>query len=123
MTKIIAHVLANVVALMAMPYFIAGIAVTGFYPALIAALIWGLISVTVRPILGLLTLPINLITLRALFVYPQRAVVLVPGVRLLQGFEVAGFVAGALGLGALGGRRVGTSTRFFRSWHLLMSLP
>ena len=62
MLKILVHILATAGALLLMPSFVQGIAVANFYTAAIVALIWGLISVTIRPILGLLTLPINLIT-------------------------------------------------------------
>lgn len=96
MLKIIVHIAANAAALMLMPNFIAGITVTGFYPALIAALIWGLISVTVRPILGLLTLPINLITF-GLFSFILNALLFWFVASFVQGFGVAGFVAALLG--------------------------
>jgi len=96
MTKILVHIGANAAALMAMPYVISGIVVTGFYPALIAALIWGLISVTVRPILGLLTLPINLITF-GLFSFVLNALLFWFVASFVQGFEVSGFVAALLG--------------------------
>lgn len=96
MLKIIVHIAANAAALMLMPNFIQGITVTGFYPALIAALIWGLISVTVRPILGLLTLPINLITF-GLFSFILNALLFWFVASFVQGFGVAGFVAALLG--------------------------
>jgi putative membrane protein len=96
MFKIIVHIAANAAALLLMPNFIAGITVTGFYAALIAALIWGLISVTVRPILGLLTLPINLITF-GLFSFILNALLFWFVASFVQGFGVAGFVAALLG--------------------------
>jgi putative membrane protein len=96
MLKILVHILATAAALLLMPNFIAGITVTGFYPALIAALIWGLISVTVRPILGLLTLPINLITF-GLFSFILNALLFWFVASFVQGFGVAGFVAALLG--------------------------
>jgi putative membrane protein len=96
MIKILVHILANAAALMLMPNFIPGITVTGFYPALIAALIWGLISVTVRPILGLLTLPINIITF-GLFSFILNALLFWFVASFVQGFGVAGFVAALLG--------------------------
>ncbi|MBP7061168.1 MAG: phage holin family protein, partial [Candidatus Moranbacteria bacterium] len=47
---------------LALPYIVPGITVQGFVTALILALVWGLIGVTVKPVLLLLTLPINLLT-------------------------------------------------------------
>ncbi len=96
MLKILVHIVANAAALLLMPNFISGIVVTGFYPALIAALVWGLISVTVRPILGLLTLPINLITF-GLFSFILNALLFWFVASFIQGFEVAGFIAALLG--------------------------
>ena len=73
-----------------------GIAVANFYTAAIVALIWGLISVTIRPILGLLTLPINLITF-GLFSFILNALLFWFVASFVQGFEVGGFVAALLG--------------------------
>jgi putative membrane protein len=100
LTKVLVHILANAGALLAMPYFISGISVSGFYIALVAALVWGLISVTVRPILGLLTLPINLITF-GLFSFILNALLFWFVASFVQGFEVAGFVAALLGSAVL----------------------
>lgn len=96
MMKIGAHILANAGALLLMPRFIDGIVVATFYTAAIVALIWGLISVTVRPILGLLTLPINIITF-GLFSFVLNALLFWFVASFVQGFEVAGFVAALLG--------------------------
>ncbi len=79
-----------------MPRFIQGIVVADFYTAAIVAVIWGLISITIRPILGLLTLPINLITF-GLFSFILNALLFWFVASFVQGFEVAGFVAALLG--------------------------
>lgn len=94
--KALAHILANAAALMVMPRFIPGLSVESFYVAAVVALIWGLLSVTVRPILGLLTLPINLITF-GLFSFILNALLFWFVASFVQGFGVAGFVAALLG--------------------------
>ena len=94
------HILANAAAILLMPRIIAGITVAGFYTAVIVALIWGLISVTVRPVLGLLTLPINLITF-GLFSFVLNALLFWFVASFVQGFGVAGFVAALLGSAVL----------------------
>lgn len=96
MLKILVHIAATAAALLIMPRFIEGIAVSGSYTAVIAALIWGLISITIRPILGLLTLPINLLTF-GLFSFVLNALLFWFVASFVQGFEVAGFVAALLG--------------------------
>lgn len=96
MLKILVHILATAGALLLMPRFIAGIAVADFYTAAIVALIWGVISVTIRPILGLLTLPINLITF-GLFSFILNALLFWFVASFVQGFEVSGFIAALLG--------------------------
>ena len=94
--KAFVHVLATAAALLLMPRFIPGLVVADFYTAAIVALIWGLLSVTVRPILGLLTLPINLLTF-GLFSFILNALLFWFVASFVQGFEVAGFIAALLG--------------------------
>jgi putative membrane protein len=55
--------LINALALAAVPYVVTSVVVTGFWSALIAALLLALVNVLLRPILILLTLPINILTL------------------------------------------------------------
>jgi putative membrane protein len=100
MLKILVHILATAGALLLMPRFIQGIAVADFYTAAIVALIWGVISVTIRPILGLLTLPINLITF-GLFSFILNALLFWFVASFVQGFEVSGFIAALLGSAVL----------------------
>ena len=56
-------VILPVLALMATAYFLPGVAVTGFTGALIAAFVLGIVNAILRPILILLTLPIQIVTL------------------------------------------------------------
>lgn len=89
--KILVHVLAAAAALVVMTRLIPGIAVDGWYSALVVALVWGLLGVTIRPLLGLLTLPINIITF-GLFSFVLNALLFWFVASIIQGFEVAGFV-------------------------------
>ena len=112
MLKILVHILATAGALLLMPSFVQGIAVANFYTAAIVALIWGLISVTIRPILGLLTLPINLITF-GLFSFILNALLFWAMELIVPGFDVAGFVPALLGSVVLS----------LVSWFLQKALP
>jgi putative membrane protein len=55
--------LLNAVALLIVAYIIPGVAVTSFTGALIAALVLGIVNAIIRPILILLTLPLEILTL------------------------------------------------------------
>jgi len=96
MFKPIIHVLAIAGTLLLVANYVPGIVVAGFYTALIAAIIWGLMGLTVRPILLILTLPINLITL-GLFSFVLNALLFWFLSSFIQGFAVAGFVPALIG--------------------------
>jgi len=77
-------------ALMAVSYFIPGITIAGFYSALIAALVLGLLNVLIRPLLMVLTLPINILTL-GLFTLVINALLFWLVSSVVKGFNVNGF--------------------------------
>ncbi len=91
MLKILLHILVIAGTLLLLPRFIPGITVEGWYAALVVALLWGIIGVTLRPVLGILTLPINLITL-GLFSFVLNALLFWLLATFVKGFAVAGFV-------------------------------
>jgi putative membrane protein len=57
------RVVVNAVALIIVAYFLPGVSVTGVGGALVAALVLGIVNAILRPILIILTLPIQIITL------------------------------------------------------------
>jgi putative membrane protein len=57
------RVIVNAVALMIVAYLLPGVHVTGFVGALIAAFVLGIVNAILRPILLILTLPIQIVTL------------------------------------------------------------
>ncbi len=57
------RLLVNAVALIAVTHVVPGIHVSGFVAALIAALILGIVNAILRPILFLITLPLQIVTL------------------------------------------------------------
>lgn len=71
-------------------YLINGIEVSGFLSAFFAAAILGVLNVFFRPILLILTLPINILTL-GLFTVVINAVLLKMASGVISGFEVHGF--------------------------------
>jgi len=96
--------LASAVAFLVLPYIVAGISVKGFGTALILAVLWGVVNVTIKPILLVLTLPINLLTF-GIFTFIINGFLLWLLGGMIKGFEVHGFwaaVLGALVLSAIG---------------------
>jgi len=96
MFAIVVRILITAFALILVAKFIPGITVTGLYPALIAALILGILNVLVRPILVILTLPITLLTL-GLFIFVINALLFWFVASFVDGFKVDGFIPALLG--------------------------
>lgn len=88
--------LLNALALIAISYLVPGIHVDSIYAALIAALILGLVNIFIRPILLVLTLPINIITL-GLFTFVINALMLLIVSSIVKGFTIAGFWPALIG--------------------------
>jgi putative membrane protein len=84
------------VAIMLLTYIIPGISVRSFYSALIAALVLGLVNAVIRPLLILLTLPVNILTL-GLFTLVINALMLWLVASVVKGFDVKNFAAAFLG--------------------------
>jgi len=75
---------------LAIAHFVPGFRVSGFAPALVAALVFGLVNSTVGLLLKLVTLPLTLITF-GLFLLVINALMLWLASALVPGFEIAGF--------------------------------
>ena len=71
-------------------YFIPGVRIGSFFSALWVALFLGVVNVLIRPVLILVTLPINILTL-GLFTFVINAVLILLASSVIKGFEVAGF--------------------------------
>jgi putative membrane protein len=101
--QIIVRLLINAAALWAATRLVPGISFTGEWPwLLVVALVFGVLNISVRPVLWFMTLPLLLITL-GLFTFVLNAMMLwLTGAVsdwLELGFHVEGF--GAAFLGAL----------------------
>jgi len=71
-------------------YLLSGVVVDGFMAALVTSLILGLINAVIRPILILLTLPLNVLTL-GLFTLIINAMLVMLAAAIVPGFAVQGF--------------------------------
>lgn len=82
--------LLSAVAIMIAAYILPGVHVQGFMVALILAVILGIINAILRPILLILTLPINILTL-GLFTFVINAFLVMLAAGLVKGFSVDSF--------------------------------
>jgi putative membrane protein len=80
----------NAVCLLLLAYVMPAVHVAGFGTALIAALVLGLLNTVIRPVLILLTLPVNLLTL-GLFTFVINGFLFWAAAQVLEGFAVRSF--------------------------------
>ena len=95
-TRALIHVLAVAATLLVLSQVVPGIAISSLYTAVMVAVIWGLFGLTIRPLLSLLTLPINILTL-GLFSFIVNALLFWFIASFVQGFEVSGFLPALVG--------------------------
>lgn len=86
----------NALALFFTASVVPGLHLTGFYAALITVLVLGLVNAFIRPLLVLLTLPINILTL-GLFTFVINGFLFWLVSTWVKGFTVDGFLAAFLG--------------------------
>jgi putative membrane protein len=93
---IIAKWFISAISLLGAAYLIPGIFVSSLYIALIIALFLGIVNAFLRPILVILTLPINIITL-GLFIFVINGFLFWFLSSFIKGFEVSGIGVAILG--------------------------
>ena len=86
----------NAGVLLLIAQFFVGVEISGFYAALITALILGLVNAIIRPLIILLTLPVNVLTL-GLFTFVINALLFWFVSTVVQGFHVDGFTSAFIG--------------------------
>lgn len=84
--------LINTLALILVSRIIPGFHIDSLFHAFIAALILGLVNATIRWVLVVLTLPINILTL-GLFTFVINALMILLVSNIVKGFTVDGFAA------------------------------
>ncbi len=103
MRGILIRWLALTLAILAAAYLIDGIRVSGFFSAFFAAAILGILNALLRPILLILTLPINILSF-GLFTFVINALMLMMASGVIGGLQVSSFgsaVGGALLISAV----------------------
>jgi putative membrane protein len=94
--KILLRIVILALVIMALPYVIPGIEVGGFYPALVAAIMLSVLNLVIKPVISLLTLPVNVITL-GLFGLVVNGVLLWFVASFVDGLSTASFLPAFLG--------------------------
>lgn len=82
--------LINAIAFYVVAYLVPGVTIANWQVLLVVAILWALLSMVVKPILVLLTLPINILTL-GLFTFVINAFLILLMASVVRGFSVAGF--------------------------------
>lgn len=80
----------NALVLMLIPYLVSGIEVASFFTAMITALALGLVNAVIKPVLIILTLPINILTL-GLFTLVINGLLFWFVSSFIKGFSISGF--------------------------------
>lgn len=88
--------LVSAVALLITSKLVDGFAIKDFKAALIASLIIGLLNAIIRPVLLLLTLPINILTL-GLFTFVVNAIVLRMAAGMMKTFKIENWKTAIIG--------------------------
>lgn len=78
------------IVILILAYVLPGITVAGFLTAMAVALVLGLVNAFIKPVLVVLTLPINILTL-GLFTLVINALMVMLVSAVVPGFRVAGF--------------------------------
>jgi len=86
----------SAIALAITAWLIKGIEIHGIFSLLVATLVLGILNAIIRPILLILTLPLNFLTL-GLFTFVINAIMLEITANVVEGFEVHGFWAAFIG--------------------------
>ncbi len=88
---IIINWLVSTAAILISAYILPGVHISGFSTALVVAVVLGIINAVIKPILIILTLPINILTL-GLFTLVINALIIILTADLVPGFKVDGFL-------------------------------
>lgn len=89
--RIILNLVISAIAVLASAYLIPGVVVSGFGTALLVAIVLGLVNAFVGPIITVLTLPLNIVTL-GLFSFVISALLVLLTTAIVPGFKVDGLL-------------------------------
>jgi putative membrane protein len=88
--KLIVGILSNALAFYLLSYIVPGVEIGGYQDILVTAVVWGIIAMFIRPIIKILTFPINIVTL-GLFSFVINAGLLLLTDKIVDGFSISSF--------------------------------
>ena len=88
--NILLNILFSAIAVVITAYILPGVQVDTFFSALIVAIVLGLLNITIKPLLIILTIPVTILTL-GLFLLVINAIIILIVDGLISGFNVDGF--------------------------------
>ena len=88
---IIVNLIVSAIAVLISAYILPGVKVDGFLTAVVVAVVLGVVNMFIKPVLLLLTLPLNILTL-GLFTFVINAVLVLLVSNIVPGFKVEGFL-------------------------------
>ena len=88
--KILVHWVLNALVIIVAAYILPGVSVDGFIPALLVAIVLGVLNAVIRPIFIILTLPITILTL-GLFLFVINSTLVYVTSWLVPDFHVESF--------------------------------
>jgi len=89
------NLIVNALAFYITAYLVPGIAIANFQVLAVIAVVWGILTLILRPVLVVLTLPVNFMTL-GLFTFVINAFLIMLMSSLVRGFSVKSFGAALL---------------------------
>jgi putative membrane protein len=94
--KYLIHWLLSTLALLITAYIVPGIEVESLWAALVTVVVLGVINAVIKPLLLLITLPINILTL-GLFTFVINGLLLMLASAIVPGFAVIGWLPAIIG--------------------------
>ncbi|KKT42638.1 MAG: hypothetical protein UW64_C0016G0001 [Microgenomates group bacterium GW2011_GWC1_44_37] len=84
------NLIVNALAFYVTAYIVPGVRIANFQALAVVAIVWGVLSIVLKPILILLTLPVNILTL-GLFTFVINAFLIMLMSSFVVGFKVDNF--------------------------------
>lgn len=88
--KLIIELLVRAFVLLVTAYLIPGFRIDSYWTAVVVAVVLGILNLFIKPVLQILTLPINIITL-GLFNFIINAILLLVTAHFVRGFQIDSF--------------------------------
>lgn len=86
-----ARLIVNALAFYVVAYLVPGVTISGWTALLVISVVWGVLTMVLKPVLVVLTLPVNLMTL-GLFTFVINAFLIMLMSHFVDGFRVEGFI-------------------------------